>query len=364
MKKFTVLIVAGFFCLPALSQESESTGNVPEIAVVARLDANPVVPLYRPIGSGFDASEFFGSSSLYTLIDGSVGDWFSYSVANHWLSTDPASLYKRFDGDDVVGANLFYSDDVNWLDWANVTFSLGGDWGGLDFTLGKDVTLLGSMEFEDYDFNCYENLASYFWREYNVYQWGASVRYTLPDEMNSLAFQWQASPFGERTFASKLFNYSLQWRGEYDWGTFNWSTNFMQRDQNKYMNIIALGQEFYAGDFTFRLDLANRAFTTDNFFKQESQFQAGVLYNIADKVEIALKGGLNHLGGDYDYLYDVVRPEVLNSWYAGGYVNWYPLKDSRDLKVHATVSYGKWPYKCAMGLGITYNFRLNNLFSK
>lgn len=364
MKRFTVLIAAGFFCWPALSQESEASGNVPEVAVVARLDANPVVPLYRPLGSGFDASEFFGSSSVYTLIDGSVGDWFSYSIANHWLSTDPASLYKRFDGDDVVGANLFYSDDVNWVDWANVTFSFGGDWGGFDFTLGKDVTFVGSMEIDEYDFDCHESLVSHFWNEYNVYQWGASVRYNFPDEANSLGFQWQSSPFGERTFASRLFNYSLQWRGEYDWVTTNWSTNFFQYDEKKYMNIIALGQDFYAGDFTFRLDYMNRAFTPKHFFKQEWQLHAGVTYNIADKVEIGFKGGYNYLGGDYDYLYDEVREGNCSNWYAGGILNWYPLKDSRDLRVHAVVSYGKWPYKCAMGLGVTYNFNVTNLFSK
>ncbi len=367
MKKVTVLIAAIFCCLPVLSQEAESSGNVPQVSAVARLDARPVVPLGASDGWQFDAEDFFSNTSLYTLIDGNIGDWFSYSVANHWLSTDPRSLYVTDFEDNSVGANLFRSGYTNWLDWANLTFSTSGDWGGFDFTVGKDVTLVGSIETDQYDFDSYYDLTSYFWNEYNVYQWGATARYTLPSETSSFAFQWQTSPFGERSFGSKLFNYSLQWRGEWDWLTTIWSTNLIQYDQKKYMSMIALGQEFYAGDFTFRLDWQNRAFPGNGkYFGQEWQLQGGVIYNFNDKVDVALLGGYSSLGGDYDYLYCLPRLEKETYWNAGARVQWYPLRDSQDLRVHGVVAYNN--YYCEDGLsinlGVTYNLNLTNLFQK
>ncbi|MCQ2143360.1 MAG: hypothetical protein MJY56_04760 [Bacteroidales bacterium] len=369
MKKVTVsALMLSLCCVPALCQE-ETSGNVPEVSVVARLDTNPVVPLGDYGGYEFDAAEFFGNSSLYTLIDGNIGDHFAYSVANHWLSTDPRFLYVRDFDEGPSKANFFFSDDVNWLDWANVSFLADGDWGGFEFRVGKDVTAIGSMEIDDYDFDCHYPFTSYFWNSYNVYQWGATAAYTLPDGTNTLAFQFQTSPFGDRSFASKLFNYSLQWRAEYDWATFIYATNFLQYDVNSYMNVIGLGNEFYMGDFTLRLDWMNRATTVSDFFGQEGQVNGALTYD-GGSFDIGLKGACYYFPGGYDFMYDCETENCF--WMAGLLANWYPIEDSRDLRVHALVGYNTMYNNdyhdgdsCLnISLGVTYNLNLTSLFKR
>lgn len=352
MKRTLSLLSAALFCLPVLCQESEPSGNIPVVGVVARLDGNPVIPLHKGSGYEFDAADFFSNSSIYTLIDGNIGDHFSYSIANHWLSTDPASLYVKYDEDERVGANLFYTDDVNWLDWANVTASIDGDWGGLGLTVGKDVTAIGSLEIDEYDFDIHYDLASYFWHEFNVYQWGATLRYYLPDEANSLAFQWQTSPLSYQ-IKDALWSYSLQWRGEYEHLTTNWSVNFFEYERGSFMNVIALGQEVYIGDFTIRFDFMNRATSLENFFGQEFQLCGGLNYAPSEKFDFFAKAG---------------ACAVFNDTYAfaGAGVHWFPLRDSRDLRVHGLVAYNNYMHTDALSvnLGLTYNLNLTDLFSK
>lgn len=364
MKKAIVSELAfllAFCCVPALSQETEeSVSNIPEVSVIARLDANPVIPLSDEAKVPFDPVDFFGASCLATLVDGSIGEHFAYSFAFNWLSTEPRSIYVMDLEDGTSKANLFYSGSNNFLNWANVSFLAGG----FELKLGKDVLALGSMEYDEYDFDIFWDRSSYFWQNYAGYQWGASVGYTLPDEANTLTFQFQSSPFGERTFASNLFTYSLQWKAEYDWGRFIYSTNFLQYDVNSYLNLIGLGHEFYLGDFTVRLDYMNRAVTPKNFFKQEQAVNLHLTYNYEDKVEAGIWGA-----GDFimhDRAFFTEEEDLGNLWSAGAIVKWYPLKESQDLRVHGLVGYNNYLHEggLSINLGITYNFNITNLFTR
>jgi len=363
MKKTIVsqLAFLTFCCVPALSQEVEEYSSfVPEVSVVARLDACPQIPLSEEAKVPFDPVGFFGSSSLSTLIDGALGDYVSYSFGFNWLSTDPRSLYVTDIDDETSGANLFYGDRLNFFNWGNVSLNLGG----FSLTLGKDFTAVGSIEIDQYDFDSYYLSSSYFWQNYVSYQWGATAAYTLPDEINTLKLQWQTSPYGERIFASKLFMYALQWRGEYEWGTFNYSTNFIQYAPKSYLNLIALGHEFYIGDFTLRFDYMNRAKTLRKFFGQEQALKLDLYYNILDKAEVGLWGNADLLMTDPTFY---AGEEGLGNLYSAGVMaKWYPLKDSQDLRVHALLGYNGYLFgdSLAFNFGITYNFSLTNLLSR
>lgn len=360
MKKAIVSVLAflTFCCVPALSQETEeSVSFVPEVSVIARLDANPVVPLSDEAKVPFDPVDFFGATSLSTLIDGSLGEHFAYSFAFNWLSTDPRSIYMVDLEDGRSKANLFYSGTSNFLNWANVSFLAGG----FELRVGKDVLALGSIEYDQYDFDVFWDQASYFWQNYIGYQWGATAAYTLPDESNTLSFQFQSSPFGERPFASRLFNYSLQWRGEYDWGTFLYSTNFLQYDVNSYLNLIALGHEFYLGDMTLRLDYMNRAVSPKDFFRQEQSVNLGLTYNHDDKVEAGIWGSGDFIMHDRAFFTD--EEDLGTLWSAGAIVKWYPLD---GLRVHGLLGYNNYLHEngLSINVGITYNLNLTNLFTR
>ena len=344
MKRGFALLVAilCYFC--TYSQEANADSNIPEFIVTPRFDANPYAPLKGGY-SGFD----FGNSSLYTFLDGSVGN-FSYSLCNHWVSTDTPSLYQ----------NAFVSSEVDFIDWLTLSYQVGQ----FNFTIGKDMLALGTWELDYYDVDVHTSLVSTMWHKLAIYQWGGSVDYTTKDESTNIRFQFGTSPFGERPFASKLFVYSLDWHGEYGCYAPIWSVNFVEYERGKFANIIALGNAFYMGDFTLELDYVNRATSIKNFFNQEFSVAAQLLYNYNDKVEVFAKGGYESFNGSDIFGYEDTLFVPTDSslcpryWYAGGGVHYYPLCDSRDLRLHGVVAYNNFANSVSISLGATYHFNL------
>ncbi len=352
----------------AFAQEAETTsGKDIEVRLIPRFELNP----YAPVGGG-DWDFDFGSTSLYTQIEGSIGDHVSYFFSNHWLSTDPASLYV-IDEDGDKSANLFRSDYSNWMDMGYIGLTFG-NW---DFTIGKNVIMLGSYEMDAYDYDAHANLNSYFWNAAQVYQWGVSAAWTTPDESSQLVFQLASSPFSERPFGNSWYGeeeghlktFSLGWYGDFDWYAPIWSANLMEYEKGKYFGMIGLGNQFYAGDFTITLDLLARLDSMDNLDGQEYTCNASVLYNLHDKWEIFAKGGFDS-AKDHDFFAyydeDVYVPSFLaeDYWFAGAGAHWYPLSDSQDLRVHAVLAYNNFCESLSVNMGVTYNFDLTSLFRK
>ena len=345
MKRGLVLLAAILCCFSTYSQESDSNGNIPEFIVTPRFDANPYIPTQKGGHAGFD----FANSSLYTFLDGSIGN-FSYSMSNHWVSTDTPSLYQ----------NAFRSDDVDFIDWLTLSYQVGQ----FGFTIGKDMLAIGTCELDYYDVDVHTALVSPFWHKTAIYQWGGAVDFTTKDESTNLRFQFGTSPFGELPFASKLFVYSLYWTGEYGCYKPIWSTNFVEYERGRFASIIALGNSFTAGDFTVEVDYMNRATSLKNFFNQEWSIGAQLTYNYRDKVEAFVKGGYeSYLGSDiFGYEDDLFVPTD-NSlcpryWYVGGGVHYFPLRESRDLRLHAVAAYNNFAKSVSISFGATYHFNL------
>ena len=345
MKRGFALLVAilCYFC--TYSQEAETSSNIPEFIVTPRFDANPYAPI-KGSRSGFD----FGNSSLYTFLNGSAGD-FSYSMSNHWVSTDTVSLYQ----------NAFLSYDYDFIDWLLLSYSVGQ----FTFNVGKDVLAIGSSEYDYNDVDVHYALATPFWHKNAAYQWGASVDFTTKEEDTTLRFQFSASPFGEWPFASKLFAYSLYWSGEYGCYTPFWSVNFMEYERGRFASIIALGNRFSVGDFTIELDYMNRATSITKFFEQEFSVSAQLLYNYRDKVEAFVRGGYDHYNGSDIFGYEddwsfvpVDASLCPKYWYVGGGLHYFPLKESRDLRIHALAAYNNFANCVSLTFGATYYFNL------
>lgn len=117
-------------CFLAHSQEAENLGSYAEVSIIPRLDLNPYY-------SSEDSKLGFthGNSSIYTLFEGSVGEHFSWTVANHWLSSlnEPATEDYNYAW---PYKNLGYSNDYNWIDYLKVDLTFG-NW---TFTLGKTAS--------------------------------------------------------------------------------------------------------------------------------------------------------------------------------------------------------------------------------
>ena len=348
MKRGLALLVATLCYFCTYAQEAKADSNAPEFIVTPRFDVNP----YAPIKGGYKGFDF-GNSSLYTFLDGSVGN-FSYSMSNHWFGSD-------WDMTKALYQNAFRSDDVDFIDWLTLSYQVGR----FNFTVGKDMLAIGTWELDYYDVDVHTSLVSPFWHKTAIYQWGGAVDYTTKDESTNLRFQFGTSPFGELPFASKLFVYSLDWRGEYGCFSPIWSVNFVEYERGKFLNLIALGNAFYMGDFTLEVDYMNRATSIKNFFNQEFSIGAQLLYNHEDKVEAFVKGGYDSYNGSdiFGYEDDMWFIPVDNSlcpryWYVGGGVHYFPLRESRDLRLHAVAAYNNFANSVSIMVGATYHFNL------
>ena len=348
MKRGFALLVAilCYFC--TYSQEANADSNIPEFIVTPRFDVNPYAPTKHNGYKGFD----FGNSSLYTFLDGSVGD-FSYSMSNHWFASD-------WDSTKSLYGNLFNPNEDDFIDWLALSYQVGR----FGFTIGKDTLAIGTWELDYYDVDVHTSLASPFWHKLSIYHWGASVNYTTKDESTNLRFQFCTSPFSTKLFGSKMFAYSLDLHAEYGFYSPIWSVNFIEYERGKFVNIIALGNAFSMGDFTLELDYMNRASSVKRFFNQEFSVSAQLLYNYKDKVEVFAKGGYENYNGSDLFGYEdelfVPTENVFcpSYWYVGGGFHYFPLRESRDLRLHGVVAYNNFANSVSISLGATYHFNL------
>ena len=325
MKRFlSLLAFCAICCTPVFAQEADPENNVPQVSVIGRFDY-PFIPY------------------LYTLVEGNLGEYLSYSISNHWVSDEPTTpeLYQ----------NTWRSDVLNWCDWANVSLNLG-NW---SLTLGKDAMAVGSFEIDQYDWDSYWEINSTFWNNAQVYQWGGKLTYTTPSEASAFSLQATSSPFNFRPFDSKLMSYAAMWTGDYGIYRSLWSLNLIQYASEKGENIkmFASGNQL---DVTDWLTLgADYLFGYD----QEATFHSFAFsadFFISDHFELLAKGGYEVSGTP---LFEMPYERS----YIGGALQYYPLADSQDLRLHALACYDTLE-GTLLSAGITYNFNLTNLFTR
>ncbi len=338
MKKYLLSIAALLLGLLAHSQEADDLGNYAEVSIIPRLDVNPIF--------GNEPDFTLGNSSLYTLFEGSASEHFSWTVAAHLLS---GSTFKTFfaESGDLYRA-LGYSDSNNVFDLAYVDLTFGS-W---TFNLGKNCIATGGHEYDDYDWFVHPQLASPLWNGLACYQWGGKVTYTTPSELSSFSLQMTTSPFGERPFGSGLWTYSAQWSGEYDWYSPLWSVSAIGTEPGKYAWLVSLGNQFSFGDWTVSLDWSNMAgFMEDdeeNYvdFLKGSSFHGLVGYAPSERWDFSLRG---------NYIIAPQDDEAGNWWNLGAVAQFYPLRDSQDLRLHAFAAYDTLLGGFQLCAGVLYN---------
>lgn len=351
MRKIFVLTVATLCYFCTCLQEAKASDNVPTLIISPRFEVNPYIPTGSEGINGVD----FGTSSLYTLFEGSVGENFSYSMSNHWLSTDPKALYQ----------NAFRSDDVDFIDWLTLSYTVGR----FTFTLGKDMLAIGGYELDPMDVDQHPTLCSTFWHNCAIYQWGAKVEYATKDEASTLAFQAASSPFGEFPFKSKLFSYSFIWYGEYGCFAPIWSANLIEFERGNFVKMASLGNGFYFDNFSAEVDLMYKHLNYDGH-NHEATVSAKLCYAPTDKVEIFVKGGYEYRSAmdifGYEDEFSFIPTDLSSRSYGfyGGGVNYYPLKSGKDLRLHATIASNNYAKSIALSIGATYHFNLTNLICK
>lgn len=317
MKKSLVTAAFLLLCFLAYSQEADEPGGDTGLSVVARAEYLNSDPL--------------GNTSLYTLFEGEFAGNFSYSISNHWLSSDPEALY----------VNTLRNDDVNWLDWAYITYSIGD----FAFTAGKNVMLWGTFENDEYDFDIHLPFASSVWNAFNAYQWGLSASWEATDFMTVEAMA-STSPYNELLYQPKSFAYGARLRAETEHISAMAAYNALGMGDGAFMGVFSTGLRGVYGPFALTWDWNSKVGDMEEVFSKGMSTMLDLEYSALDNLQFRLHGGLEH----YE-IQDVLAYTV------GAAVHYYPLENLRAHIVGAYNFGSAFPdNQFLIGVGLTYTF--------
>ena len=319
MKKILVVCAAmTLLCSLVHAQEAEDTGRGAGLSIIPRLDAGI-------LHTGGETLFSFGNTSLYTLFEGNISENWSFSVANHWIASDwGCDNFQEGIVDPTVGLYSiyvpFYGDyGNNFLDWAYITYA-PGSW---EFSLGKMPLIVGGWEFDEYDFDVNPMTTSLFWNTFTVYQYGATVAWTTPDEAHTFTAQYAATQFNTN------MAFGVKWNGEIG----PWSTNYSVL-MSKYarpfasvdaiLPIISIGNRLTFEPFTVTVDFINRCgdpdyLTTDIF---GHTLMGTVAYAPSESFDVSARAVWNRAYFDITDTYENFCTYSLQA-------NWYPVENLR-----------------------------------
>ena len=341
MKRLLVVCAASLLpCFLVSAQEADNSGRSVELSVIPRLDLNPV--FFTDEGGGGEFT--LGNTSLYSLFEGNITENLSFSVCNHWAAFDTVRD-GFFDSTKQLYQSTFHSDNTNWVDWAYLTYTVGN----FAFTLGKDMVTTGGLEFDDYDFEVHPSLVSSFWQNFSCYQWGAKAAFTTPSEGDTFSFQFTTSPYGERPFASKLFNYSLEWRGEHGPLETIWSATAVGTEPGEFQPVFALGQRLNFDTFSVGLDAFSVVGDELDIMRKGITIMPSVTYSPSEKITLLAKGGYEN------YASELVEDLTFKRWWGGLAFHWFPIE---NLRVHAVASYDPTYSFASLTAGVLYNISI------
>ena len=340
-----ILVVCAALMLPCLlvhAQEADNTDGGIVLNIVPKAELNQSISTVKGGNDQLD----LGSSSLYTLFEGNLTDNLSFSVSNHWLARYPRvkDLYK----------NTWCSDDVNWVDWAYLTYNAGK----FEFTAGKQVVTTGGFEAEDYDYDAHALLNTGIWNGLQTYQWGGKVAFNMEDN-TTLAVQVTTSPYGHRPFKSGLYNYSVEWRGQY--GIFETITSVTSIQTQKsgngvkfndcFLKLLSVGARANLDPVVITLDVFNKVGTDEGLLLSGATVAPSVLWTVSDKVELLAKCS-------YERTKNPGAEWKKNAVNAGAGVHWRPLDCCKGLRLHLTGSYNSRYELATISAGVLYNLSL------
>lgn len=327
MKRLFVLF-AFLLVSCAVFAQDEKPQSEGTLLIVPRIDFDPAF--------GFDSrnwSSDLGWTSLYTFFDGNIGDHFSFSFGNHWMGFSEFSLEDTKN----LYRNTWRSDSMNWVDWANVTASFGNFF----LTLGKDYIHFGTFEEDAYDYASHWQLNSSMWNNYQVYQWGGSFGWTSEDESTTLMLQATTDQLMEKPFHGSASDYAYTLFGSHQGEEVSVMGSFSHCSLGW---LGAFGLEVALSD---AVTIGGDGYIADSYYGANFKLNAG----LGEKVDLLVKGG-----------FDIGQNELIlegNRLYCGAGCYWYPIRDSRDLRVHALYSYDSFENALCFSVGLLYELNLN-----
>ncbi len=310
MRKILTLLFAAFSLTAILANKAFAQDeNIVNLQAEVRVDYQ-----YTALaGDKVESNTGFKGQYLNIILNGKISNSFSYSYRQR--------LNKAHSSQSFFDAT----------DWVYLMFTPNEHW---EFSAGKQVVAIGGFEYDRAPIDLYT--CSEFWNNIPCYQFGVSGAYSMNNGKDKLLFQVCESPF-RNVSGRDVYAYNLMWYGMHDWINTAWSANMIEYQKGKFINYIALGNYFYIGNLHIYLDFMNRATSHQTFLFKDCSVMGEIAYNVGKKVKIFGKVtyDVNKTDNIADYC---VLPGTELTLYGGG-IEYYPLKENKNLRFHATYFY-------------------------
>lgn len=252
-------------------------------------------------------------------------------------------LNIRMDGNLAEGLSYSYRQRLNKPN-VNATFFDATDWLTLTYkfknwsvSAGKQVVAIGGYEYDKAPIDLY--FCSEYWNNIACYQMGVSGSYTTNAGKDQILFQFCESPFRKNAvnvLNEEMFAYNLMWYGNHGFFSSMYSINFMEYLPGKYINYIALGNRFTFGKFALELDIMNRVMGGSDFLFNDYSIMGELAWKPIDRLNVFVRATYDRnktVTGDLCVApgTDLVR--------AGAGVEFFPLKNYRNIRLHLNCCY-------------------------
>lgn len=263
-------------------------------------------------GDAIKSNSGFKGKYLNIIIDGNINKHFSYSYRQR--------------------LNKMHSDQsfFDATDWVNLTYAPNDRW---SFTAGKLVVGIGGYEYDRAPIDLF--FTSEFWNNIPCYQLGVNIGYAFRGGKDKLVLQVCQSPF--RTDGEDTYAYNLSWFGSHGKLSTIYSFNMIEHLPHEFINYIALGHRLDFGKVTVEADLMNRASGHQVIFFKDFSIMAEAAYTPTAWMNIF--GKVTYDVNKTNYLADYCVLPGTELTHLGVGLEFFPLKGSRDVRIHAAYSH-------------------------
>lgn len=306
MKKLTILFVMAF-CSLLLKAESKIT----RAELLARVDY-----MYENIdGNSIGANNGFKGRYIFFRLDGNITEGLSFAYRQR--INKPTSIQSLFDATDFL--NLTYTK---------------GPW---SVSAGKQIMAIGGYEYDRAPFDLY--YCSEFWYNIACFQFGVSGSYAFAEGKDKLTLQITESPFRRGSLNptnDDIYAYNLMWSGSHDWFKAIYSVNAMEYMPGKFIGYLALGNRFEAGDFAFEFDFMNKGTNGKNLLFDDISFIGHLDWAVNDAINVFVKASYDRNNSVAE---DLCMAAGTSVYRVGAGVEYFPLKENRNLRLHLNCCY-------------------------
>ena len=220
-----------------------------------RLEARADFDYYRIENDGTTTNPFgFHGKYFNFVVGGDLNDKFSYFFRQRVIAQDGSVSF--FDNTDFL--YLTYHPNKNWM-----------------FRLGKDALAVGGFEYDAAPIDVL--FSTNYWDNFYCFQLGGAVAVKSDDGNHMVLAQVATSPYvhygaalgfpAGQEWRSGLLSYSLYWSGKMGHFSTLYSVNMFERNDNSWMNYIALGNKLIYDRWDLYVDLIHHALSRKDLGK-------------------------------------------------------------------------------------------------